>query len=158
MYDPQPVSDRLMRLGFPHRAGRFRLGRSSFSSPGCRSCRFVTGFLIRGWVTVVPGWRWLYFRAPANQRSAGGVGVSTPCGAFSTRGITVFVPSLSELSMYGGIAEPGMGIYPPRVRRDRGVSPRGNSRRARLAPLLAESGRRGTVSYTHLTLPTICSV
>ena len=92
----------------------------------------------------VPGWRWLYFRAPANQRSAGGVGVSTPCGAFSTRGITVFVPSLSELSMYGGIAEPGMGIYPPRVRQDRGVSPRGNSRRARLAPLLAESGRRGS--------------
>ena len=35
--------------------------------------------------------------------------------------------------MYGEIAEPGMGTYPPRARRNRGVSPRGNSRRARLA-------------------------
>jgi len=43
--------------------------------------------------------------------------------------------------MYGGISEPGMGTYPPRVRRDRGVSPRGNSRRARLAPWLVEGGR-----------------
>ena len=32
--------------------------------------------------------------------------------------------------MYGGISEPGMGTCPPRVRRDRGVSPRGNSRRS----------------------------
>ena len=29
--------------------------------------------------------------APANQRSAGGVGVSSSCGAVSTRGVTVFV-------------------------------------------------------------------
>ena len=45
--------------------------------------------------------------------------------------------------MYGGIPKPGMGTYPPRVRRDRGVSPTGNSRRARLSPLLAKSGRGG---------------
>ena len=45
--------------------------------------------------------------------------------------------------MYGGIAEPGMGAYPPRVRRDCGVSPRGNSRRARLAPSLAKGERGG---------------
>ena len=42
--------------------------------------------------------------------------------------------------MYEGIAEPGMGTYPPRARLDRGVFQRGNSRRARLAPSLAEGG------------------
>ena len=134
VYDPQPVNDLPVRLGFPHRVTGFRPGGSPFSSPGCRSCRCMDGFLIRGWDPVGPRWRLLYFRAPANQRSAGGIGVSTPCGAVSTRGITVFVPTLSELYMYGEIVEPWMGTYPPRVRRDRGVSPRGNSRRARLAP------------------------
>ena len=94
----------------------------------------MEGFLIREWDPVVPGWRWLDFRAPANQRWAGGVGFSPPFGAVSTRGITVFVPALSDLYMYGGIAEPGMGTCPPGVRRDCGVYPRGNSRRARLAP------------------------
>ena len=150
--------------------------------------------LNRGWDPVVPGWRWHCFRAPANHRSAGGVGFSTPYGAVSTRGITVFVPRLLDLYMYGGISdlgmrpcrprmtlalfsspsqsaigrrgwgfhtvrcgfdpgdhrfrppvvgvvdgygrisEPGMGTYPPRVRRDRGVSPRGNPRLEPLAP------------------------
>ena len=33
----------------------------------------------------------------ANQRSAGGVGISTPCGEVSTRMISVFVPGLSGL-------------------------------------------------------------
>ena len=45
--------------------------------------------------------------------------------------------------MYGGVSEPGMGTYPPRVRRDRGVPPRGNSRRASRAPSLAKGGRLG---------------
>ena len=80
-------------------------------------------FLIRGLQPVVPGWRWLYFRAPARQRSTGGVRVSTPCGAVSARGITVFVPGLSGLYMYGGISKPGMGTYYPRVRRDHGETP-----------------------------------
>ena len=53
--------------------------------------------MIREWDIVAPGWRWLHFRAPANQRSAGEVGVSKPCGAVSTRGITVFVLALSVL-------------------------------------------------------------
>ena len=57
-----------------------------------------------------------------------GWGFHTVRGGFD-RGITVFVPALSELQMNGGIAEPGMGTCPPRVRRDRGVSPRGKSRR-----------------------------
>ena len=70
---------------------------SPFSSPGCRSCKSMEGFLIRGWEPILPGVRWLYVRSPPNQRSASGAGVSTPCGTFSTRGITVFVPKLSEL-------------------------------------------------------------
>ena len=45
--------------------------------------------------------------------------------------------------MYVGLSEPGMGTYPPRVRRERGIPPRGNSRRARLAPSLAKAGRGG---------------
>ena len=47
--------------------------------------------LCRPWVALA------FFRAPANQRSAGVVGVSTPCGAISTRVITVLVPAMSEL-------------------------------------------------------------
>jgi len=45
--------------------------------------------MIRGWDPIIPVWRWLYSQAPANQQSFGGVGVSTTCGAVSTRGITV---------------------------------------------------------------------
>ena len=37
--------------------------------------------------------------------------------------ITVFVPGLSGLYMYGGISKPGMGTYYPRVRRDHGETP-----------------------------------
>ena len=105
----------------------------------------MEGFLMRGWELILPGVRWLYVRSSANQRSASGTGVSTPCRAVSTRGITDFdfVPRLSELHMYGGISEPEMGGYLPRVRRDRGISPRGNSRRARLASSLAKDGGGG---------------
>ena len=73
----------------------------------------MAGFMIRGWDPIVSRWRWLYFRAPANHRLAGGVGVSAPCGAVSTRRITIFVPGLSELYMYGRISEPVTGTYPP---------------------------------------------
>ena len=44
-----------MRLGFPHRAERYRPGRSAFSSPFCRSCGYMAGFLIRGWELVLLG-------------------------------------------------------------------------------------------------------
>ena len=91
-------------------------------------------FMIGGCEPILPVVRWLYVRSQANEQLGSGGGVSTPCGAVSTRGITVFVRGLSELHMYGGISQPGMATYPPWVRRDRGVSPRGNSRRARLAP------------------------
>ena len=48
-------------------------------------------------------------------------------------GICVFDPMLLKLYRYGNISGPGRGTYPPRVRRDLGVVPRSNPRRA-LAP------------------------
>ena len=44
LYAPQPISDRPVGLGFPHRAGRCRPGRTRFSSTGCLSCRDMEGF------------------------------------------------------------------------------------------------------------------
>ena len=41
-------------------------------------------FLTPGCGPSVPGWRRLYFRALANQRSPRGVGVSTPFGLVSS--------------------------------------------------------------------------
>ena len=148
MYDPQPISDRPVRLVFPHRAGRFRPWGSPFSPPGCRSCRYMEGrymegFMIREWDPIVPGWRWLHSRAPVNQRSAGGVGVSTPYGAISTRGSPFSSPYCLSCKCMNGFSEPRTGTYPPRVRRSRWISPRRNSRRADLAPSLAKGGRRG---------------
>ena len=90
MYDPQPVSNRPVGLGFPHRAGRFRPGESPSSSPGCRSCKGIEVFLIRGWEPIFPGVRWFHVRSRANQRSACGAEVSTPCEAVSTRRISVY--------------------------------------------------------------------
>ena len=45
--------------------------------------------------------------------------------------------------MFGGISEPGMGTYLPRVQQYREVPPRGKSRRVRHAPSLAKDRRRG---------------
>ena len=52
---------------------------------------------MRGWEHILPGVRLHYVRSLADQRSASGTGVSTPCGAVLTWGITVFVPRLSDL-------------------------------------------------------------
>ena len=82
---------------FLHRAERCRPGGTPSSSPGCRSFTCAEGFLIHRWEPILPGVRWRYVRASANQQPARGVGVSALCGAVSTRGITVFVPGLSEL-------------------------------------------------------------
>ena len=42
-----------------------------FSSPSSRSCICMEGFLIRGWDSVVPGWRWLFFEPqPISDRPA----------------------------------------------------------------------------------------
>ena len=65
-----------------------------------------------------------------NQQSEDGGGVSTPCGAVSTRGITVLFLRLLKLYVYGSVYDPGMGHYPPRVQWDLDASPRGKIRSA----------------------------
>ena len=110
MHDPQQVSDRPVGLGFPHRVGQFRPGGSSFSSPGCRSCICMEGLPIRGRELVVPGWCWIHFRAPANHRSAGAVGVSTPGGAVPTRGIKVLFCSEMINAPTRGSADAGTSL------------------------------------------------
>ena len=97
LHEPQPISNHTVRLEFPHPAGRYRPGRYVFSSPGCWSCRYIEGFLLRGWELILPGVRWLYVRSPANLRWASGTGVSTSCGLFRPGGPSFFVPRLSEL-------------------------------------------------------------
>ena len=47
------------------------------------------------------------------------------------RGDYRFVPGLLELPIYRGKSDPGMGPYPPWVRRGPDVVPRGTSRPAR---------------------------
>ena len=89
----QPASG----LGFQHRAGRYRPVGSPFLSRSRRNCRCMEAFWVRGWNPIFSGMRWRYIRTPPNQRSAGGAGVTTPCGAVSTRGHSVFVPRLLEL-------------------------------------------------------------
>ena len=84
MYDPQPISDQPVGLGFPHRAKSFRPGGSLFSSPGCRSCKGNEGFLSRGWKPILPGVCWFYVRSPANQRP--GSGASHRVGQFRPGG------------------------------------------------------------------------
>ena len=91
------------RLGFPHRAERYRPVGPPLSSLVCWSCRCMEGFLIRGWHTFFPGWCWLYDPQ---------VGVSTPCGPVSTRRTAVFVPDLLELWICGRISDPGMRSCP----------------------------------------------
>lgn len=67
--------------------------------------------VVKIWKVVGTGDRGLSFPGAAEQ----GVCVSTPCGAVSTRGVSVLVPWLSGLLMYGWIPAPAIVPYPPRV-------------------------------------------
>ena len=55
IHEPQPISNHPMGLGFTHPAGRCRPGGSTFTFPGCWSCRDMEGFLTRGWELILPG-------------------------------------------------------------------------------------------------------
>ena len=94
LHEPQPVCHQPVGLGLAHCAGRYRPGGPPFSFPVCRSCR---------WKDLRSGYETLFFRvalAPRNrtkQRPVRGVGVSTSCGAVSTRGTTSSEPGLLEL-------------------------------------------------------------
>ena len=74
------------------------------SCPVCWSCIGMEILLIEGWDLIHPGWRWL-----CQPR----VGVSTPCGAVSTRGTIVFLPGSLVLWTHGK-TDPEMEPYPPR--------------------------------------------
>ena len=76
--------------------------------------------------------RWLNEPQPISNQPMG-LGFPHRAGQYRPGGSPFFVPGLSELLRYGRISHPGMGPYPPRVRRDLDVGPRGNSRRS-LAP------------------------
>ena len=94
LYEPQPINNRRMGVWFPHRAGRYLLGRSLFSSSSCWRCIGINGFLVQGWVSSSGA---ADSRTTAHQRPADGVGVSTPCGAVSIREVAVFVTRWSKL-------------------------------------------------------------
>ena len=115
-YDPQPIGDRPVGLGFPHRSGRFPTGGSPFLSPGYRSFTCMEGFIIRRWEPVLPGVRWFYVRFPANQRSANGAGVSTPFGAVYDRGITALSPGCRNCTCMEGFLIRGWENILPGVR------------------------------------------
>ena len=132
--------------GFPHRARRYQPGGSLFSSAGCSIRRCVEGHPIRGWFSILPGYgrtstltreatfraHLLYGHAPIRDQPIGG-GVSTPCRAVSTPGITFSVCGLLELKVNKRIYyyyDQGMGYYRPWVRLNLDVGTRGNSRRA----------------------------
>ena len=102
-----PINYRVtLRWGFLNRVGRYRPVGSTSWSLVCWSCRHMEGYLIRRLDLILtvygPTRRWpegqLSPRAgsmsPSQSAINQGVGVSTPCGAVSTRGISVFVPGL----------------------------------------------------------------
>ena len=96
-------------------------GRISDPGPGCDG----TSTLSRG-ATLAPPW--LHEPQPIINRSVGlAFPHSTPYGAVSTRGMSVFVPGLFESYVYGNIDDPVLGPYRPHVRRDLNVFARDNT-------------------------------
>lgn len=53
----KPISKEPVGSGFPHLTGRYRPGGPSLSSLFCWSCRYMKGFMIRGWGPVLLGRR-----------------------------------------------------------------------------------------------------
>ena len=101
--------------------------------------RFLTG----GWELIRPRWGGtaaLARGATLTTRSLQkpqhisirlvGLKVLTPCGAVSTRQYFRNTPWLLELCRYGMISDLWMRTNPLQVRRDRGLGPRRNPRRA----------------------------
>ena len=117
IYEPQLINNQPVGLELPHRAGRYRPGKPSLSSPACWSCRGTEIFLIHRGMGPYLSRVALAPRTPGSQQSVCGVGTSTPCGAVSTRGTTVFVPGFcwSCILWKGLLYDPAMGSYPSRV-------------------------------------------
>ena len=101
----------------------------------------MEGFLIRGWDPIVPGGANLFLEPQPISDWPMGLGFPHRAGRFRPGGSPFSSPGCRNCRCMEGMSEPGIRTCPPRVRRDRGVSPRGNSRRTSLTPSLAE-GRR----------------
>ena len=71
--------------------------------------------MIRRWEPILPGMRWLYGRARANQRSASGAGVSKPCGAVSTGGSSFSSPGFRSCKDMEGFLIRGWELFLPGV-------------------------------------------
>ena len=114
LHEPQPIGTSPVRCGLPHRAGWCRPGGAPFSSPCCWSCRGY-GRISDPGMGPYPPQGALALDTNTSQSAIGWwAGVSTPCGAVSTRWKSVFVPELSELYMHGRVSDPGMGSCLPR--------------------------------------------
>ena len=98
MYDLQPISDRPVGLGFPHRAGRVRpAGDLCFRPRVVGVVEIWRDFLSGHKKKSSPGGAGFIFEPqPISDRPAG-LGFPHHAGQFSTRGFTVFVPGMSEL-------------------------------------------------------------
>lgn len=81
----QPQQMRHSQLRFPHRAARYRPGKSPLSTLISWRCRHMKGFLVRRLDRIIPGCHWLH--RPRKINGVPGVAVATPCGAVSPRGI-----------------------------------------------------------------------
>ena len=153
LYAPQPSSDRRVGLGFPHRAGRCRIGSTRFSFPGCRSCRYMEGCLNRGRIYTFPRLSFLYAPQPINDRPVGfgfphRAGRCRPARtqwsspwcrscrcmeAFPNRGWGPFLPVLPSLYAPQPIIDWPMGLwFPYRAGRHRPGITRFSSPRCRI--------------------------
>ena len=93
LYEPLPISNQPVGLGFAHPAGRYRPGGSAFMSPGCWSCRDMEVFLHRGMELILTGCggtsalaqgatlaaRWFHERQPISNHPVG-LGIPHPAG------------------------------------------------------------------------------
>ena len=114
LYDPQPISDRPVGLGFPHRAGRCRPGGTPFSSPACRSCSCMKGFLIREWKPILPGVRWLLCTNPSQSATGQcGWGFHTVRGGFDPGGSPFSSPRCRSCRCMEGLLNRGWGPVLP---------------------------------------------
>ena len=121
--------------GFHTVRGGINPGELRFRTRVCGFELCIKGFMIRRWEPILPGMRWLYGRARANQRSASGAGVSKPWGAVSTGGSSFSSPGFRSckdmegflIQGWGAIGWWGLGFHTVRV----GIDPGGHRFRPR---------------------------
>lgn len=102
MFEPQRVSDRRVKLWFPHRVGRYRLGGELRVRPWIIEVADTWKDLSTGDGNLsYPGGTYLlYGRTPAHQRLVNGVRASTTCGTALAREDSVSVPERFSVYRY----------------------------------------------------------